>query len=191
MTWNAITAGRGGFILENGDEMEISSRHATGTRQVSAFELPGLRAVKRWPAFLLLATLAAGCAPTSFAPPDEFVPPDGTGDRVGLATVRVASGLARPVFAVSPSNDFDRLFILEQHSGHIKILNLTTGLINSAPFLTVTGLTRGLEEGLLGMAFAPDYDSSGRFYLNYTAGVGAFGSETRIVRGTVSVDPDV
>src|SRR5207248_1086905 len=43
-------------------------------------------------------------------------------------------------------------------------------------FFTVTGLTSSGEEGLLGMAFDPNYATNSKFYLNFTVPGGAFGN---------------
>ncbi|MCH8804544.1 MAG: PQQ-dependent sugar dehydrogenase [Planctomycetes bacterium] len=105
-----------------------------------------------------------------------------------IGTVRVASGLSRPVFVASPPGDADRLFIIEQHTGRIKILNLTSGVINPTPFLQISGLSRGNEQGLLGLAFHPNYAKNGFFYVN----VNVSGGATFIRRYTVSAgDPDI
>lgn len=90
-----------------------------------------------------------------------------------IVPVRVAEGLQRPVFVTAPSEDTDRLFIVEQHTGNIKILNLDTGTLNTTPFLNVSGLTTGNEQGLLGLAFDPNYASNGRFYVNFTDSTGS------------------
>jgi hypothetical protein len=63
------------------------------------------------------------------------------------------------------------MFVVEQN-GDIEILNVATGSINSTPFLTINGLSNGNEQGLLGMAFHPDYVNNGLFYVNYTNGAG-------------------
>ncbi|MGE0161235.1 MAG: sorbosone dehydrogenase family protein, partial [Gemmatimonadales bacterium] len=60
--------------------------------------------------------------------------------------------------------------------------------IEEPPFLDVADLVSGGgEQGLLGMAFHPDYGANGRFYVNYTDTLG----HTQIVRYSVSADPDV
>jgi glucose/arabinose dehydrogenase len=99
---------------------------------------------------------------------------------------RVAGGLAFPLYAISPPGDVDRLFIVER-SGRIKILR--DGAILPTPFLDVSALTNGAgEEGLLGLAFHPDYDNNGWFYIDYTDTSG----HTNVDRITVSTtDPDV
>lgn len=62
----------------------------------------------------------------------------------------------------------DRLFIVEQN-GRIQICD-SDGVKNTIPFLTITDRVKyGGEQGLLGLAFAPDFLTSGYFYVNYTA----------------------
>jgi len=102
-------------------------------------------------------------------------------------TQRVGTGFARPIYATSPPGDFDRLFVVEQHSGRVRILDPDTGAINPVPFLTIGGLSTGNEQGLLGMAFHPDYANNGSFYVNLTDSAGA----THIRRYQVSGNPDL
>lgn len=105
-----------------------------------------------------------------------------------LTTELVVSGLARPVQVVAAPNDYDRIFIVEQRSGstgRIKIFNLNTGTLNATPFLSVSVNTSS-EQGLLGLAFHPDYANNGYFYVNYTASGGTY-----IKRYTVSSNPDI
>jgi hypothetical protein len=86
---------------------------------------------------------------------------------------RVASGLSAPIFATHAPGDTSRLFIAER-GGAVKILSLNSGTVLPTPFLTTTVDTSG-EGGLLGLAFHPDYSTtglpgSGKFYLNVTTG---------------------
>ena len=77
-----------------------------------------------------------------------------------------ASGLDRPVNLKHAGDD--RLFAAEQ-DGIIKIIN-ANGTVNSTPFLDIelrVG-SSGTEQGLLGLAFHPDYDINGYFFVNYT-----------------------
>lgn len=76
-----------------------------------------------------------------------------------------ASGFDRPV-NIKHAGD-DRLFIVEQ-DGIIKILN-ADGTTESTPFLNIDPIVRstGNEQGLLGLAFHPDYDTNGYFFVNY------------------------
>jgi glucose/arabinose dehydrogenase len=76
--------------------------------------------------------------------------------------------LSRPVFSTAPAGDKERLFVVEQSTGKVRILRLATGDIDPTPFLQVTGLSSGNEQGLLGLAFAPDYATSGLLYVSFT-----------------------
>src|ERR1700736_1953157 len=109
----------------------------------------------------------------------------------GLDAIRVASGLAQPLFARAPPGDFNRIFIVQQN-GQIRILHLDTGTLNATPFLTVSNIVSGGEQGLLGLAFDPSYATNGKFYVNYTAPGGAFNAGiTKIVQYQVSANPDI
>lgn len=98
---------------------------------------------------------------------------------------RVATGLARPVFLTAPPGDTERVFVLEQHTGEVRILRVPEGTLDPDPFLTVTGISTGNEQGLLGLAFDPDYASNGFFYVYITD------PDTQVLRYQVSADPDV
>src|SRR5205809_538243 len=109
----------------------------------------------------------------------------------GLDAFRVASGLTQPLFVTAPPGDSERLFIVQQN-GRIRILNLATGMLNSTPFLALTGLAAGGEQGLVGMAFDPDSAADGECYLNSTVPGGAFGNGvTHISQFTVSANPNI
>ncbi|WOD43667.1 PQQ-dependent sugar dehydrogenase [Hwangdonia lutea] len=83
-----------------------------------------------------------------------------------------------------------RLFIVEK-AGVIKILN-ANGTVNPTPFLNISTLVgSGGERGLLGLAFAPDYATSGRFYVNYTDNTSISEPNSIIARYTVSANPDI
>ncbi|USN98053.1 MAG: PQQ-dependent sugar dehydrogenase [Phycisphaeraceae bacterium] len=107
-----------------------------------------------------------------------------------LRTDIVVSGLARPVLVTHAPGDYDRIFILEQRSGstgRVRIFDLTTNTLLTTPFLSVTVSTSS-EQGLLGMAFHPDYANNGYFYINYTDTLG----DTHIVRYQVdALDPNL
>lgn len=99
------------------------------------------------------------------------------------------TGLDRPV-NIKHAND-SRLFVVEQ-DGLIQIIN-DTGTIESQPFLDITTKVYnvgsiGDERGMLGLAFHPDYDSNGYFYVNYIDNSG----DTVISRFTRdAIDPSV
>ena len=108
---------------------------------------------------LCLAGLLAGCS--SESPIRAPVSP-----LISLTLQTVASNLSAPVLVTAPPGDADRLFVVEQ-GGTIKILDRATGAERET-FLSLTGITSGGERGLLGLAFDPQYNANGRFYVYYT-----------------------
>jgi glucose/arabinose dehydrogenase len=97
-----------------------------------------------------------------------FDPNGPQGQVSSIAATRVASGLTQPLFAISPPGDPARLFIVEK-TGLIKILDLTTGQVLPTPFLNLTSqVNTAGEQGLLGLAFHPDYANNGLFYVQMT-----------------------
>ena len=80
---------------------------------------------------------------------------------------QIVTGLVKPTLLVSAHDGTGRLFVLEQ-PGTIRILK--DGSLLPLPFLDLRNLvnSNGNERGLLGLAFDPDYASSGRFFINYT-----------------------
>ncbi len=81
---------------------------------------------------------------------------------------RLATGLARPVFVAAPPGIADELYVLEQHTARIKRINPVTGQMDPMPILDLSDVSTGNEQGLLGLAFDPDFASNRQFYVNYT-----------------------
>jgi glucose/arabinose dehydrogenase len=100
-------------------------------------------------------------------------------------TLRVATSLDRPVFLTSATGEATRAFIAEQHTGDVRILRLPSYTLENTPFVTVPGISAGNEQGLLGLAFHPDYETNGYFYVYITD------PDSRVLRYQVSLDPDV
>src|SRR5438128_2093585 len=94
-----------------------------------------------------------------------------------LEAVRVATGMSQAIFVTAPPGDYNRIFVVRQ-GGQINVIDLQTGTIET--FLDISSgfnLRAGGEQGLLGMAFDPDYNSAGssgqgKFYLNFTVNGG-------------------
>ncbi len=108
---------------------------------------------------------------------------------IQLSTQRVASGLSNPLYVTAPPGDTSRLFVLEQKSGSVKILDLATQTVLPTPFLTLPAselLKNGFEQGMLGLAFHPDYATNGKFYISYTAPGGGNAGQTKVVEYQVS-----
>lgn len=128
---------------------------------------------------LILTFAASGCG-SQFdnETPD---PPEGTEP---VALQMVVSGLIFPLYLTTPEGD-PRLFIVEK-GGTIRIVK--DGALLPSPFLDISGqVSVGGEQGLLGLAFHPQYSTNGRFVVHYTDPAG----DTRVSGFRVSGDPDV
>lgn len=85
---------------------------------------------------------------------------------------QIATGLAAPVDLDAPDDGSGRLFVVDQ-MGQIRVIDSEDNLLET-PFLDlrdhlVTLGTNYDERGLLGMAFHPEYDQNGRFFVYYSA----------------------
>jgi len=84
---------------------------------------------------------------------------------VGPKLTRIGT-FSNPVFITQPPADKSRLFVVEQ-TGRIRLIK--SGRVQAKPFLDLSGIVSCCgERGLLSIAFAPDYATSRRFYVDYT-----------------------
>lgn len=97
----------------------------------------------------------------------------------------VGEGFNKPIGLSTAGDGSGRLFIIEQPG---RIMIIKEGQILEAPFLDIRDRVgdSGNEQGLLGLAFHPDYKENGFFYVNYTDKNG----DTMVSRFTVSEDPN-
>jgi glucose/arabinose dehydrogenase len=101
-----------------------------------------------------------------------------------LRLEEVGGRFRSPVYLTSPPGD-SRVFVVEQ-AGRIRVVK--NGVALSRPFLDISDRVRsGGEQGLLSMAFHPDYRNNGQFFVNFTDNAG----DTRVERFRVSGDADV
>lgn len=85
-------------------------------------------------------------------------------------TLTPIGSFERPVYAASPPGDPRELFVVEAAGVIRKIVD---GRLLPTPFLDISSLVANENEnGLLSMAFAPDYAASGRFYVYFNDRVG-------------------
>ena len=134
----------------------------------------------------LVFTLAACGSPQADAetptappanPPTESPTPTPT-----VALEPFISGLEQPTAVVNARDGSGRLFVT-QKTGLARIVQ--DGSVLDAPFLDLTDtVSTNSEQGLLGLAFHPDYAENGRFFVNYTRGDG----DTVIAEYAVSED---
>jgi len=98
------------------------------------------------------------------------------GASAALRLVKVADGFDAPLFATAPAAEAKRLYVVEQ-GGLIRVVE--NGAVRAQPFLDLRSKVQaGGEQGLLGLAFAPDYATSRTFVVDYTDRNG----DTRVVR---------
>jgi glucose/arabinose dehydrogenase len=93
----------------------------------------------------------------------------------GIRLVAVARGLDSPVHVAAAPGEPDRLYVVEQ-AGRVRIVE--GGRVEANPFLDVTSdVVSGGEQGLLSVAFHPDYAENGLLYVDYTD----LSGDTRVV----------
>jgi glucose/arabinose dehydrogenase len=96
-----------------------------------------------------------------------------------------ASGFSSPVYVAAPSNEPNRVYVVEQ-TGLIRVV--VNGKVRPQPFLDVRNkIVAGGEQGLLSVAFHPRYAQNHRLYVDYTDRNG----DTRVIEyrsnGTVAL----
>jgi glucose/arabinose dehydrogenase len=101
-----------------------------------------------------------------------------------ITLVQFSSGFTNPIDVANAGDS--RIFVVEQ-AGRIYIVD-SLGVKKTTPFLNIVSrVLSGGERGLLGLAFSPDYASTGYFYVNYTRQPDGY---TRISKFRVSSNPD-
>ena len=103
-----------------------------------------------------------------------------------LKEVGAAPFVDNPLYVTAPTGDPDRAFVVGQ-DGDIHIYDRTNDTVLATPFLNNPALGGIGEQGLLGLAFAPDYATSGKFYVSYVTTDG----QHKVDEYMVSADPNV
>jgi glucose/arabinose dehydrogenase len=126
-----------------------------------------------------LAAILVGALLAPIAASAAVVP-----SRIHLELDQVATGLSSPLLVTHAGDDSGRLFVVEQ-TGKVRIIK--GGDLLPTPFIDLSrSVSRGGEQGLLGLAFHPGYESNGKLYLSYTDLKG-----TSVIREyRVSANPD-
>jgi glucose/arabinose dehydrogenase len=120
------------------------------------------------------AVIAGGVSAQNATPSDPT--------KAQFKLVEVLTGLDQPVQLVDPDDGSQRLFIVEKTG---LVLIYQNKQVIDTPFLDISGLVSGgSEQGLLSLAFHPDFKSNGTFYIDYTDVNG----DSNIVRYHVSAD---
>jgi glucose/arabinose dehydrogenase len=132
------------------------------------------------------ATTSPATSASSPAPTPTPAPPPPSADQLtamGFKLETVVQGLHQPTAVTNDGVNAGRLYIIQQ-GGSIVIEQ--DGKVNETPFLDITDKvgSRGSEQGLLGLAFHPDFKTNHFFYIDYTDRNG----NTIIARYTVAPD---
>jgi glucose/arabinose dehydrogenase len=90
----------------------------------------------------------------------------GAGPADGAVSLLPVGSFSAPVFVTAPPGDTARVFVVEK--GGV-IQDVRGGTRSVFLDISVKVVASGQEQGLLSMAFAPDYAASGKFYVYYTA----------------------
>lgn len=117
------------------------------------------------------------------------IPPD-----VELVEVFPSGTFSGPLGYVPANDGSGRMFVIQQN-GIIRVV-AGDGTLLGTPFLDLEDLTTsGGERGLLGLAFHPDHETNGLFYLNYSAGpnrpAGTDSGDTIVAEFSITGDPNI
>lgn len=154
---------------------------------------PNLPAPTTAPAATNTRTAVPNTTMPSPIPPTATVAPTNTraasalNNPFSLDIEPLVKDLRRPILVTHAGDGSGRLFVVEQAG---RILILENGRLRAEPFLDITDkiTTGGNEQGLLGLAFHPDYRSNGLFFAHYSR---ASDGDTIIARYQVSNNPNV
>jgi glucose/arabinose dehydrogenase len=116
---------------------------------------------RRTLALVSALALLAGCGGGE---PSTTPPVPTSAERLRLE--EVAAGLASPMQVVAAPGEPGRLYVVEQ-AGVVRVLE--DGAVASTPFLDIHEQVKsGGEQGLLALAFHPDFPDDPRFYVHYS-----------------------
>ena len=143
-------------------------------------------------AILIAITLSFALAQAQEQENEARLTRDHAPDPAAFKLTPVADGFTRPLYLTQAGDDSNRIFIIEQVG---KIWILRDGQLEDQPFLDIEDIispgarTNAFsEQGLLGLAFHPDYRENGAFFIYYTDRQG----RTVVARYQVEAgDPDV
>ena len=141
-------------------------------------------------AMLIVLVLCPGIS-LAQEPEETIISRDSAPSAEDVVLTEIASGFNRPLYATHADDGSERLFVVEQTG---KVWIIKDGVRTRPPFLDISGLISASanrpysEQGLLGLAFHPDFGANGYFFVNYTDRSGT----TVVARYQVSLSsPDV
>ncbi len=101
-------------------------------------------------------------------PASSPTPPQGAfdPDRVALSVEQVASGYPPLTLLTNAGDGSGRIFLVQQRG---VVVTIDAAGVETGQFMDISERIRsGGEQGLLGLAFHPDFESNGRLFVNYT-----------------------
>lgn len=159
----------------------------TGVPTIAATDVPTRVEATNTPTAIPSSPTAVPSSPTAMPQPTSTPIVSTPNDSFTLDIEPIVDGLRRPIFVGNAGDGSNRLFLVEQPG---RIFVFENGKQLATPFLDLSDkvTTDGNEEGLLGLAFHPDYKNNGLFFVNYSRkGDG----DNVIERYRVSSDPNV
>ncbi len=156
-----LIAGRRTPVLKPGRSAGLTVNFTRAGTFVYRCSVPGHAALG------MKGTLAVGKAlPRPTTTKTTTVAPPTTTSATGGVTLTKMGDFKRPVLVTAPRGDPDHLFVVEQRG---TVQQVVDGRVQPNPFLDLTDRVLEVSErGFLGLAFAPDYATSGRFYVDYS-----------------------
>jgi glucose/arabinose dehydrogenase len=113
---------------------------------------------------IIFCTICASTSRVSATPAQDLAPQAIT----AIQLDPVLTGLTNPIYITNAHDGSNRLFVVEQ-GGSIKILLPDSTFVLPTPFLNIASrIVSGGEQGLLGLAFHPQFSSNRRFFVDYT-----------------------
>ena len=138
-----------------------------------------------WPSLFLAGALFLAILPPALRAADS---PPVPAALPAIQLTMLPGAVSGPVHVTNAGDGSGRLFVVEQ-GGYIRVFK--NGAYLPTDFLDIHTLVgTGSEQGLLSVAFHPNYASNGFFYVYYTDTIASPGDIT-IARYQVSADPDV
>ncbi len=142
--------------------------------------------------FVLVIATLSGAIAAQDSEPEILVSRESAPVAANVKLTTIAAGLTRPIYITGAGDGSGRLFLVEQTGliwPYIDGLRLTPAFLDVSRLISQVALTsRYTEQGLLGLAFHPDYATNGYFFVNYTDRSGS----TIVARYQVSAeDPNI
>ena len=116
---------------------------------------------------LACAISLGACGSSAAGEVPDATPPAATAAAAGGVKLVNVGKFKMPLYVTAPPKDPRRVMVVQQ-GGRISVVR--DGKTLSTPFLDISSrVTAGGEQGLLGLAFAPDYAKTGLFYVYFTS----------------------